>query len=97
MHLKKMTIMQLIKVYLSHNILMFENLPNQEDDENGPYKSGDNKKKFYEALPIKFSRQEAVVLGDSFCIKERTVGTILKNCLGKYLTQPAYGIYEKIS
>lgn len=89
--------MQLIKVYLNHNILMFENLPKQEDDENGPYKSGDNKKKFYEALPIKFSRHEAVLLGESFSIKERTVGTILKNCLGKYLTQPAYGFYEKIS
>jgi len=89
--------MQLIKVYLRHNIIMFENLPKQEDEDKGPFKSGDNKKKFYEALPIKFSRQEAVLLGESFSIKERTVGTILKNCLGKYLTQPAYGVYEKIS
>jgi hypothetical protein len=91
------TAMLLIQVYLKHNILMFENLPKQVDsEESQPYKNGDNKLKFFEALPDKFSRQEAVVLGDTFGIKERTVGTILKSCLGKYLFQPDYGKYEKI-
>jgi len=90
------TAMQLIKVYLQHNILMFENLPKQEDDDKGPFKSGENKKHFFEALPTRFARQEAVILGDHFNIKERTVGSILKSCLGKYLKQPEYGVYEKI-
>lgn len=90
------TAMQLIKVYLRHNILMFENLPKQEDDDKGPFKSGENKKHFFDALPTRFARQEAVILGGQFNIKERTVGSILKSCLGKYLKQPEYGVYEKI-
>ena len=32
--------LQLIEVYLKHNILMFENLPKQEDEENGPFNKG---------------------------------------------------------
>jgi hypothetical protein len=90
------TAMAIIRVYLKHNILMFENLTKQEEDSDSPFKSGDNKYRFFAALPNKFSRQEAVILGETFNIKERTVGTILKNCLGKYLFQPEYGMYEKI-
>lgn len=90
------TAMTLIKVYLSHNVLMFENLPKQEDSNDEPFKSSQNKKLFFEALPTKFSRQEAIVLSKQYNIKERTVGTILKSCLGKYLFQPEYGYYEKI-
>lgn len=88
--------MTLIKIYLSHNILMFENLPKQEDDEDKVFKSSRNKKLFYDALPEQFSRAEAVKIGENFNIKERTVGNILRNCLGKYLIQPDYGHYQKI-
>lgn len=88
--------MALIKVYLNHNILMFENLPNQEQDEDKIFKSSKNKKQFFDALPQNFTRAEAVKIGDTFNIKERTVGNILKNCLGKYLEQPDYGQYQKI-
>lgn len=91
------TAMAIIRVYLKHNVLMFENLTKQEEENDSPFKSGDNKYRFFAALPQKFSRQDAVILGDTFGIKERTVGTILKNCLGKYLTQPQYGMYEKIN
>jgi hypothetical protein len=90
------TAMSIIKVYLKHNVLMFENLTNQEEDSDSPFKAGDNKFRFFNALPQKFQRQEAVILGETFNIKERTVGTILKNCLGKYLFQPEYGMYEKL-
>ncbi len=91
------TAMAIIRVYLKHNVLMFENLTKQEEENDSPFKSGDNKYRFFKALPQKFSRQEAVILGDTFGIKERTVGTILKNCLGKYLTQPEYGKYCKVN
>ena len=75
---------------------MFENLPKQEDEENGPFKKGQNKKLFFDALPNTFTRKEAVELADKFNIAERTVGTFLKSCLGKYLQQPEYGTYTKI-
>ncbi|EMY3583312.1 DUF3987 domain-containing protein [Flavobacterium psychrophilum] len=90
------TASQLIEVYLKHNILMFENLPKQEDEENGPFKKGQNKKLFFDALPNHFTRKEAVELGANFNIAERTVGSFLKSCLGNYLQQPEYGTYTKI-
>lgn len=91
------TALKLIKVYLAHNVLMFENLPKQEDSDEKPFKSGNNKMKFFNALPQKFKRAEAIEIGFKFNIKERTVGTILKSCIGKYLTQPEFGVYEKIT
>jgi hypothetical protein len=90
------TASQLVEVYLKHNILMFENLPKQEDEEKGPFKSGQNKKLFFDALPPRFSRKEAVELGATFNLAERTVGSFLKSCLGNYLQQPEYGTYNKI-
>ena len=88
--------LQLIEDYLKHNILLFENLPKQEDEEDGPFNKGQNKKLFFDALPNNFSRKEAVELGASFNMAERTVGSFLKSCLGKYLQQPEYGTYIKI-
>lgn len=85
----------LVEVYLQHSIIMFDNLPKQE--EQGPFKSVENKKQFFEALPIRFTRKEAVDLGNVFNIKERTVGTLLKKCLGTHLQQPEYGVYEKMN
>jgi hypothetical protein len=85
--------LQLVEVYLQHSIIMFTNLPKQE--EQGPFKSGENKKQFFDALPNRFSRKQAVELAMNFNIAERTVGSLLKNCLGSLLKQPEYGIYEK--
>lgn len=90
------TALQLVEVYLKHNILMFENLPKQ-DDEQGPFKSGENKKQFFDALPQRFTRGEAIELAKNFNMAERTVGSFLKSCLGKYLQQPVYGVYEKVN
>jgi hypothetical protein len=84
----------LIEVYLEHSIIMFNNLPKQDDQ--GPFKSGDNKKQFFDALPNRFTRKEAVELAITYNLAERTVGSFLKNCLGNYLVQPEYGVYEKV-
>ena len=73
---------------------MFNNLPKQE--EQGAFKSGQNKKQFFDALPKRFIRKDAVELAKNFNIGERTVGNLLKNCLGSHLIQPEYGVYEKI-
>ena len=89
------TALTLIRTYLQHSIIMFENLPKQ--GEQGPFKSGENKMKFFEALPNKFQRKEAVEIAAKFDIGERSVGNFLKSCLGKYLTQPKTGVYEKVN
>lgn len=88
------TALTLIKTYLQHSIIMFENLPKQE--EQGHFKSGENKKQFFDALPNRFSRKQAVELAKNFNIAERTMGNLLKNCLVSHLIQPEYGVYEKI-
>jgi hypothetical protein len=74
---------------------MFANLPKQDDEEQGPFKSGQNKMKFLDALPNHFARKEAIEIGKDFKMGERNVDSFLKSCLGKYLTQPEYGVYDK--
>jgi hypothetical protein len=88
------TALTLTKVYLQHSIIMFNNLPKQ--GEQGPFKSGQNKKQFLETLPEHFQRKEAIELAKRFNIGERSVDTFLKACLGTYLTQPKTGYYEKV-
>jgi hypothetical protein len=88
------TALTLIKTYLQHSIIMFENLPKQ--GEQGPFKSGENKKLFYDALPNEFQRKEAVEIGKRFNMSERSVDSFLRSCLGNYLTQPKTGFYEKL-
>ena len=88
------TAITLVKTYIQHSIIMFTNLPKQ--GEQGPFKSGQNKKKFFNALPNKFQRKEAIEIGKKFDIGERSVGNFLKSCLGKYLIQPKTGFYEKV-
>ena len=88
------TALTLIDVYLQHSVIMFENLPKQE--EGGVFKSGSNKKLFFDALPDKFQNKEAVELGMTYNLSARTIANFLKSCLGKYLTKIEYGIYEKM-
>ena len=83
----------LIKTYLQHSIIMFNNLPKQ--GEQGPFKGGENKKQFFDALPKRFTRKEAIELSNSYNLKERTVDNLLKTCTGVYLSQPEYGVYLK--
>lgn len=83
----------LIKTYLQHSIIMFNNLPKQ--GEQGPFKAGENKKLFYDALPNEFQRKEAIEIAVNFNIKERTADNFLKTCLGKYLIKSDTGLYKK--
>jgi hypothetical protein len=87
------TVLTLIKTYLQHSIIMFNNLPKQ--GEGDVFKSGQNKKLFFDALPNDFQRKEAVEIGKKYKLSERTVDNLLKACLGKHLTQPEYGGYKK--
>ena len=88
------TALTLVHVYIKHSIFMFENLPKNE--ESSVFKSGSNKQLFFDALPNEFQRKEAIEIASKFKIGERSAGTFLKSCLGKYLTQPKIGFYEKI-
>jgi hypothetical protein len=74
---------------------MFNNLPKQGDQ--GPFKSGEKKKQFFDALPLEFQRKQAVEIGVTYKLSERTVDNLLKACLGSHLTQPDYGVYKKVT
>lgn len=78
-------------------MLTFENPPKQEDEENGPFKKGQNKKFFFDEIPKLFSRGKVVELAKNHNMSERTMDNFLKSCLGKYLEQPDYGNYRKIN
>ena len=86
--------LKLIEVYLQHSVAMFNNLPHQESK--AAFKSGNNKKQFFDALPNKFSRKEAIEISQKYDMKERTVSTFLSSCLGHLLHQPKFGVYEKL-
>jgi hypothetical protein len=73
---------------------MFNNLPKQ--GEQGPFKSGEKKKQFFDALPLEFKRKEAIEIGKTYKLSERTIDNLLKDCLVTLLTQPDYGVYKKI-
>ncbi|WP_164975175.1 DUF3987 domain-containing protein [Lutibacter sp. HS1-25] len=83
----------LINVYLKHSIIMYNNLPKQADQ--GIFKTGSNNELFFQALPIEFTRKEAVSIGLKFGLSTRSIDTLLKKCVGKYLEQPKVGSYKK--
>jgi hypothetical protein len=83
----------LADLYLQHSLLMFHNLPKQGDS--AVFKSGDNKRKFFEALPHDFKRAEAIELGKKFSLSTRSVDALLKELNGRYLVQPHFGCYSK--
>jgi hypothetical protein len=83
----------LADLYLQHSLLMFHNLPKQGDS--AVFKSGDNKRKFFEALPHDFKRAEATELGKKFNLSTRSVDALLKELNGRYLVQPQFGCYSK--
>ena len=87
------TAVKLADLYLQHSLLMFHNLPKQ--NENSVFRSGDNKRKFFDSLPNNFKRAEAIQLGKKFNLSDRTVDSLLKGLTGKYLSQPQYGCYSK--
>ncbi len=87
--------LSLAKMYLQHSLLMFNNLPNQQ--EVAPYLDGENKRKFFEKLPQEFQRKDAVKLGlEKFHLSIRSVDEILKLALNKKLQKLKAGLYCKI-
>jgi len=88
------TALRLAEIYLHHSILMFNNLPKQS--EATQFKTGDGKRKFFEALPQEFTRKEATELGTKFKLSARTVDDILKSCIGVTLTKIKAGTYQRI-
>ncbi|SCY92753.1 Protein of unknown function [Flavobacterium caeni] len=88
------TALTLIDVYIQHSIVVFGNLPKQTEDI--MFEIGSKKRTFFEALPSTFSRKEAVNLGKSFGIRERTTDSILKKARGKLLEHSDYGLYKKM-
>ena len=87
--------LNIANVYLQHSLLMYHNLPKKE--ETGIFKGKSNKKKFFEALPQNFKRDEAVQLGIQYKLKSRTVDGLLKSLLNTLLTQPSFGHYQKVN
>ena len=85
--------LQLTEIYLQHSLLMFHNLPKQDD--NVIFHSNGIKRKFFETLPSEFKRAHAIELGKTFNLSPRSVDTFLLQLLNKYLTQLTYGIYSK--
>ncbi len=81
------------QTYLQHNILMFNNLPKQNDKME--FLSGDGKRKLFEALPEEFNRREAIEKGKEFSLGTRTIDEMLKTSLGKNLTKIKSGAYRK--
>ncbi|MBL0316798.1 MAG: DUF3987 domain-containing protein [Flavobacteriales bacterium] len=88
------TALRLAEIYLHHSILMFNNLPKQS--EATQFKTGDSKRKFFDALPAEFTRQQAVETGKQFQLSARTVDDILHNATGKALEKLKAGLYRKI-
>lgn len=86
--------LQVVKTYLSHSILMFNNLPKQGD--NMTFVGGDHKRKFFDALPKEFTRKEAVAIGSTFKLSPRSVDDVLKMALDHTLSKPKAGLYQKI-
>lgn len=86
--------LKLITVYVEHSIFIFNNLP--KNTNNTHFKSGNNKQMFFDELPNNFTRKEAISLGLNHNLKERSVDTFLKECLGSFLKQSSFGNYEKI-
>jgi len=86
--------LHLVQIYLQHTLLIYQNLPKQND--NYAFRYGDNKRRFFEALPSEFKRADAINLATQYNLSIRSVDKLLKELTGKYLSQPQYGSYIKI-
>lgn len=87
------TALTIIQTYLQHSILMFNNLPKQ--NETMSFQSGSGKRKFFEALPQEFTRKQATEIGALHKLSARLVDEILKTATGVSLTKIKAGHYQK--
>ncbi|WP_157604548.1 hypothetical protein [Solitalea canadensis] len=60
------------------------------------FKTGDSKRKFFDALPAEFTRQQAVETGKQFQLSASTVDDILHNATGKALEKLKAGHYRTL-
>ncbi|MBX7141427.1 MAG: DUF3987 domain-containing protein [Chitinophagales bacterium] len=88
------TALELSKIYLDHSLLMFHNLPHQP--EHAQFHSGDNKRKFFEALQHDFTRAQAVSLGTQFKLSTRKVDEIIALSVDKTIRRIKPGFFEKL-
>jgi len=88
------TALALVKIFLQHSILMFDNLPKQKEIKS--FTKDDSKRKFIDALPNEFTRKQAVEIGATLGIGDSSVSHWLRKFVGKYLTQNKAGHYKKI-
>lgn len=84
--------LEMIKVYQEHSVFMFKELPKNASVTDKAMKS------FYEALPQKFRRKEAIVIAEEkFGIKSRSADTYLSKLVTfKWLSQARMGNFEKV-
>ncbi len=87
---------ELGKIYLQHSLLMFNNLPKQ--DHNLNFKGGNDKLKFFEALPNEFTRQQAIEVGKKFKLSASTIDhNILPPLIPHHLIRVKGGTYRKVN
>ena len=86
------TALQMTKVYQEHSVFMFKELPKNATVTDKILKA------FYDALPAKFRRKEAITLADvKFNIKNRTADTYISKLVAfKWLTVVKTGYFQKI-
>lgn len=88
------TALRLTEIFMQHSILMFNNLPKQQNAT--VFQTGDNKRKFFEALPKEFTRAEAVDLGKQHNLSPRSVDDLLRNATPGILKKLKAGHYQKL-
>lgn len=87
--------MHLSELYLKHSLIMYNNLP--KEDESVIFSESHNKKAFFNALPDKFTRSEAIKIAEKYNMCDRTVDGFLKKLISIHLSKPSTGKYEKIT
>ncbi|MGN6419489.1 MAG: DUF3987 domain-containing protein [Pseudobacter sp.] len=87
------TSMTLAKTYLQHSLVMLEGIPGS--GVNQFRKSND---KFTQQIPESFKREEAITIGKSLGLSERSVDRQLERLVkeGAY-HKPSFGVYQKIA
>ncbi len=84
----------LVEVYRAHGFFLFGMLGKAKGVN---YQQLPNRKKqFYENLPERFQRKEAIEIGKKLGISSASVGRWLKQLTEDYLEQSEYGMYQKI-
>jgi len=83
----------LVKTYMQHSIIMYNNLPNALDS--AVYKKGNTKQAFIDALPDEFSTQQASEIAQKFKLSYSSISKMLPKMVPEYFTQPKSGYYIK--